>query len=94
MFCQQSVKTLLETIIQQRCEMVGGKTPRHSWTVLQMGHIFFRLCTVKSWWWGQSHVKQTIGKDIPENSTEHKQGVDTEEDPEQCLLLQFLLIVV
>lgn len=42
----------------------------------------------------QSHVKQAIGEDVPEDSTQHEQGVDTEEDPKQGLLLESLLIVL
>lgn len=48
----------------------------------------------KSWWRGQSHVEQAVGEDVPEDSTEHKQGVDTEEDPKQRLLLESLLVVL
>lgn len=47
-----------------------------------------------SWWWGQSHIKQAVGKNVPENSAEHKQGVDTEKYPKQGLLLEPLLIVL
>lgn len=43
---------------------------------------------------GQTHIEQAVGKDVPEDSTEHKKGVDTEEDPKQGLLLKPLLIVV
>lgn len=48
----------------------------------------------KSRWRGQSHVKQAIGEDVPEDSAEHEQGVDTEEDPKQGLLLEPLLVVL
>lgn len=49
---------------------------------------------IKSRWWRQSHVKQAVGKDVPEDSAEHKQGVDAEEDPKQGLLLEALLVVL
>lgn len=48
----------------------------------------------KSWWWGQSHIEQAVGKDVPEDGAEHKQGVDTEEDPKQGLFLESLLVVL
>lgn len=48
----------------------------------------------QSWWRGQSHIEQAVGKDVPEDGAEHKQGVDTEEDPEQGLLLESLLVVL
>lgn len=43
---------------------------------------------------GQPNVKQAVGKDVPEDGAEHKQGVDTEEDPKQGLLLESLLVVL
>lgn len=48
----------------------------------------------ESRWRRQSHVKQAVGEDVPEDSTEHKQSVDREEDPKQGLLLESLLVVL
>lgn len=47
-----------------------------------------------SWWRGQSHVEQAVSEDVPKDGTEHKQGVDTEKDPKQGLLLESLLVVL
>lgn len=47
-----------------------------------------------SWCRGYSHVEQAVGENVPEYSTEHKQGVDTEKYPKQGLLLEFLFIVL
>lgn len=40
------------------------------------------------------HVQQAVGKNVPEDGTEHKQGVDAEKYPEQGLLLKPLLVVL
>lgn len=48
----------------------------------------------ESWWWRQSHVEQAVRENVPEDGTEHKQGVDAEEDPKQGLLLESLLVVL
>lgn len=45
-------------------------------------------------WWGQPHIKQAVGKNVPKYGTEHKQGIDAEEDPKEGLLLEPLFIVL
>lgn len=59
------------------------------WYILPAGPL-----EAGSWCRGYSHIEQAVGKNVPEHSTEHKQGVNAEKYPKQRLLLKPLLVVL